>query len=506
MKEILLVEASPTLLSARQRTLEAEGYQVTGISSAAEAARAIRHGSYDLVIADSEVPEVLEVISSTMVPTLIEVDEERASSVAGQLPMGLWTLLVKPFTTAKFRQAVAEAIELANTVKDAMQQRVLMPLSETSKLLVSETEMDKFFQHLLEITAAETEADGTAVLILEERDKQLNVKAKLGLEPGSTDVYIRLGDWVMKMGKSLIVDERREADAYVREIMTELKASSLLSVPMLTRERAVGVICAVKVGKGACFSLSSLEFLSILAKQAATTIENTSLFKSVEKQREELQKLLETAVQSQENERKRLAIEIHDSIGQQLVGAIYRIHAFTHLLTQQKFAEALVEAEGIQSLLVKTLGELRRVLAGLRPDSLNELGLVSALRQEVDRLAKDTNMACQFTVNGSPVDLTPAQEAAIYRIVQEALSNIRKHAQATQASVVLCYQAEGVSVTVNDNGKGFKPDQATSNVPLGHMGLAGMKERAEMLRGNLRISSTPGNGTSVVLTIPLAEV
>ncbi len=242
---------------------------------------------------------------------------------------------------------------------------------------------------------------------------------------------------------------------------------------------------------------------AILAKQAAITTENTYLFKSVAKQRQELEMLLSKATLSQENERKRVAGEIHDGIGQQIIAALYRVQAFASLLSQSKLIDARIEADEIRRLLEGTVKELRRVLAGLRPNSLDELGLVSALRKEAERFSQETNTVCRFNTQGSSLGLTSGQEAAIYRVAQEALANIRKHAHATEASIEIRFESGEVSVAVSDNGKGFQLDQADSNVPIGHMGLLGMKERAEMLGGNLSIISTPGNGTVVVLTIPI---
>jgi len=503
MKEILLVEGSAVLLASRLRMLGVEGYEVTIVSTASEAAGLAQHGSFDLIVADAGVPEILEMLSSTLVPALIMVDEENVDIVAQELPMGLWAVLVKPFTAARFRQAVAQAIERASAVKDSMQQKILLPLNNTSKLLVSEAELDRFFKHILEMTAAETEADRVAVLMLDEATGQLTVKAGLGLGTDNCEAFVRLGEWVMKAAKTLLVNKKREADSYVKQTMIDMEAWSLLCVPLLTKERAIGVITAIKTSKGARFTPNSLEFLSILAKQAAAATENANLFKSVEKQRQELEKLLEKSVQSQENERKRVAVEIHDGIGQQLIGALYRIQAFALLLSEKRFVEAGSEAEEISHILETTVGELRRVLAGLRPHSLDKLGLISALRQEVERFSRETKTECRFTADGLPIELTSSQEAAIYRVVQEALTNIRKHANAAEASVKLHYGDEAVSVAISDNGKGFELDQANNSIPLGHIGLAGMKERAEMMGGNLSVSSRVGNGTLVVLSIPL---
>jgi len=467
VKEILLVEATDALLTSRLKTLEREGYHVAGASSAGEVAKAIRQGSYDLLIVDAGVPEALEVLSSTIVPALIMVDEEAVGSVACTLPAGVWAFLAKPFTASEFRRAVAEAIDKADAVKDAMQQRVLLSLNNTSRLLVSEAEIEKFFKHILEITAAETEADRVSVLTLDEKTGQLAVKAKLGLEPGAIDADEKLGQWVMRTSQPLMVNSRVEANPYVREIMSQLGASSLLSVPLIAREKLIGVINGIKVDKGARFSSGNLEFLSVLARQVAIATENAGLFKSVQKQRLQLEKLLEESLLTQENERKRAAVEVHDSIGQQIVSVLYR------------------------------------VLAGLYPYTLDELGLISALRQEIERFNQETNTKNHFQVEGTPVELASSQEVVIYRIVQEALTNIRKHADATEASVLLLFEPGTVSVRVRDNGKGFKLDQTNNGVPVGHLGLLGMQERAGMLGGNLSITSKPRLGTSVVLSFPI---
>lgn len=502
MKEILLVEGTPALLTSRVKTLERQGYHVTAASTAGEVAKAMRQESYDLLIVDAEVPEVVGATWSAQVPTLIMVNEEMSGSVACALPLGIWGFLVKPFTASEFSRAVAETIDKADAVKDAMQQRILLTLDNTGKLLVSEAEMGKFFKHILEITAAETEADRVSVLTLDEKTGQLAIKAKLGLELDAIDADEKIGQWVMKTSQPLMVNSRIEANAYVKEIMSQLGASSLLSIPLITREKVIGVINGVKVAKGARFTSGNLEFLSILARQVAIATENASLFKSVQRQRLQLEKLLEKALLTQENERKTVAIEIHDSIGQQIVSILYRAQAFDHLFSESKFEEARAEGNEIKVVLERTIKELRRILAGLHPHALDELGLVSALQQEVERFSQETDTICHFQVEGTPIELTSSQEAATYRVVQEALTNIRKHANATEANVQLRFEPGTVSVRVSDNGKGFKLDQTNNEVLVGHLGLLGMKERAEMLGGNLSITSKPRLGTSIVLTFP----
>jgi len=137
---------------------------------------------------------------------------------------------------------------------------------------------------------------------------------------------------------------------------------------------------------------------------------------------------------------------------------------------------------------------------------LTELGLVEALRQNVDYFRKETSIACCFQ-GGLTEELSPVQKIAIYRVVQEALNNVRKHAHATEVEVRLQSCADEVAAEIQDNGRGFDPDLAVGGggVSSGKMGLLTMKGRAEMLGGDLRIETGRGSGTKVVLTIPLSS-
>lgn len=219
--------------------------------------------------------------------------------------------------------------------------------------------------------------------------------------------------------------------------------------------------------------------------------------------RQELEKLLSIAIQSQENERKRIAMEIHDGVGQQIIAAFYRIQSFENLLSEPELEKARVEAVEIKCLLSETVRELRRVLADLHPHVLEERGLIPAVRQQAEHLTKQTGIKCRFKVEGELAGMAAEQEAAIFRIVQEALNNIKKHACANHVCIEFHITPGAVFIQVNDDGKGFQADQITNNIHPGHLGLQGMKERADMLGGILNIASHPGKGTAITLIVPL---
>ena len=157
----------------------------------------------------------------------------------------------------------------------------------------------------------------------------------------------------------------------------------------------------------------------------------------------------------------------------------------------------------MESTITKSLKELRRVVVGLRPPALDELGLNHALRQSLEDLKTD-GLDCRFSEVGTPVRLSSSVEIAVYRIVQEALNNIRKHANATKVNLRLQFQEGKLVVEVRDNGKGFDLSQTLdSAISAGHLGLLGMKRRAEMLGGGISIKASEGKGTTVILSLPI---
>jgi len=206
-----------------------------------------------------------------------------------------------------------------------------------------------------------------------------------------------------------------------------------------------------------------------------------------------------------ENERRRLSIEIHDGVAQWMIGTLYRIKACRSLLPQSDSDHMRSELSDIERTLQRSVKELRRIIADLRPFPLEELGLITAIHQMVAALEEE-GINCRFEVDGVLPRLTPAEERATYSIVQEALTNVRKHSQATRVSLRLRFQDQTVSVEIKDNGVGFNPRNIIDNQfrPI-HIGLLGMKDTAVLVDARLKIRSSPGKGTSVKFVLPPAS-
>lgn len=210
-------------------------------------------------------------------------------------------------------------------------------------------------------------------------------------------------------------------------------------------------------------------------------------------------------LKAQEEERLRLSRELHDGAVQDLVALTQRLELYRNTVIQDPVAEEH-RFEELQALAQKSVLELRRMSNNLRPSILEDLGLVPALRLLVRDLEQQFRAArTSFEVVGKEVRIPPELELAIFRIAQEALSNIRKHAaSASRVSVALVFDNEEVTLVVEDDGPGFQVVPSALLIQQGHLGLAGMVERARSLEGELEIASTPEGGTTLILHLPHA--
>ncbi len=276
-----------------------------------------------------------------------------------------------------------------------------------------------------------------------------------------------------------------------------------LLCPIKSRGKLIGILALGRKRSNSLYSQEDIELIMGLASQAGIMIENARMFDSLKKQQLQMEQLLAKAIRAQEEERQRISVDLHDGVAQWLAGASYRAQTVDALLSESDSSEARDELATMESTIDKSLKELRRVLTGLRPPALDELGLSHALRQSLEDLKTD-GVDCQYSEAGTPVRLPSSTEIAIYRVVQEAFNNIRKHADATKVNLRLHFQADELLVEVRDNGRGFDLSQTLdSAISVGHMGLLGMKQRAETLGGDIKIKTGEGTGTTIILRFPI---
>jgi signal transduction histidine kinase len=218
--------------------------------------------------------------------------------------------------------------------------------------------------------------------------------------------------------------------------------------------------------------------------------------------------LLEQAIAAQENERRHIARELHDQTGQALTSILVWLRA---LEAETNSAEGVVvgpaRLQELKAIVGDTLEGVHELALELRPSVLDDLGLVPAVQRAVRTYQERHELVVDFEAVGlEGVRLPPAVETALYRIAQEALTNVIQHACANKVSLLLAARAGTVTLIVEDDGCGFDTDRLMHGPLDEHwLGLSGMRERAPLLGGRLTIESTPGSGTTVFVEIPVSD-
>jgi PAS domain S-box-containing protein len=219
-------------------------------------------------------------------------------------------------------------------------------------------------------------------------------------------------------------------------------------------------------------------------------------------QQENVQAYIQQITRAQEDERKRISRDLHDDVSPDIIVLIQKLD---NLASTQRLKLATVK-EKLQELrgqAVKALEGLRATAQGLRPRIIDDLGLVAALEWIAEGLEKDQGIQVKVAAEGMDRPLPPEAQIVLFRIAQEALNNIRKHAKASLVNISLVVGKDEIKMTVTDNGQGFEvPARAEEMVSAGRLGLMGMYERARLMAGNLQIKSAPGKGTEVSVTLP----
>ena len=203
---------------------------------------------------------------------------------------------------------------------------------------------------------------------------------------------------------------------------------------------------------------------------------------------------------AQEEERQRFARELHDGMGPALASLNLRLRASGRMLEREGHPVAKELGE-MAELTQDSVREIRRLIHDLRPNALDDLGLVPALKEYLSRCEQESGLAIRFTAEAG--DRMPARvETALFRIVQEAVNNVIKHAEAHRVDVDLSCQDRTATLRIADDGRGFDP----SRTPTGsHVGLWSMQERVRQLGGQFRLQSSPGDGTVVSVAVPLGQ-
>jgi two-component system NarL family sensor kinase len=303
--------------------------------------------------------------------------------------------------------------------------------------------------------------------------------------------------WVASHRKPAVIAEHKEADPRYR-YFPELGGqdyTSMASVPMQSRPTGLVGVLNVHTRQRRDFTGRDVRLLTSIGCLVAGAVHQARLHRRLTAREQAAERFAEQMIGAQEAERRRLAGDIHDGITQRLVSLAFHLDAAAEAIPGDT-AAAAAELARARKLTDLTLGEAHAAIAGLRPPVLDDLGLADGLASLARSIAQ-----VPVRVAGTECTLPDHVEIALYRIAQEALHNVVKHAQASAAEVELRCDASQVTLRVTDDGCGFdlgtRPDGGES------YGLRSMAERAELVGGRLTVTSRPGLGTSVTATVPV---
>jgi signal transduction histidine kinase len=252
------------------------------------------------------------------------------------------------------------------------------------------------------------------------------------------------------------------------------------------------------------FCIQDLNLLAAFSRQVTAFIENARLYRVVQEREVRLAELVRQLVNAQEGERQRIARELHDETGQKLTALAMGLAAIEASLGSDDAAGAKQLVHNLRELSNQAISELRNVMSDLRPALLDDLGLVPALRSYVQQYAaRYPEMHVTLSADRPSQRLLPEYETVLFRVAQEALTNVARHAHATEVSVLLTHLPDLARLEVSDNGIGFDPLAPSRLVSGSGLGLIGMQERVTLVGGTWRIESAPGAGTRVVVELPM---
>jgi signal transduction histidine kinase len=368
--------------------------------------------------------------------------------------------------------------------------RQLESLNEVGNALATETDLDR----LLDLVARRLREllDARLVtVLLPSGDDELRFAAVAGERAELAGATITRS--TSKTGRVLERRQSERAESVLddpdvdHEAMRLLGARSGLWVPLQVRGRAIGVLAAHdKLGPDVRFSDTDLRLAETFATRAALAVDLSERI---------AQDALRRVVEAQELERRRLARELHDETGQALTSILLGLKALEERTGDEASRAAMEE---LRELVVSTLQDVRRLAVELRPTALDDFGLVAALERLTASFAEQTGISVDFQTALADERLPEEVETALYRIVQESLTNVVKHARARRVSILLARKEGSVKAVVEDDGRGFDPAQAGDG-----FGLVGMRERLALLGGRLEVESGADAGTTIAAEVPV---
>jgi signal transduction histidine kinase/PAS domain-containing protein len=388
---------------------------------------------------------------------------------------------------------VTESKELERKILEANRQLLVMnAIATTASQSLS---LDIILNGVLDKVLELMEAKAGGIILVDGKATGASYRVQRGLSQESAPCVasIELVRKVAERGEAMV------ADNAVGTPGENLEA--FVSVPLKSKERVVGVLCIASRAPRV-FTEQEIQLLTSLCNQLGIAVENAQLYQELQSKEQMREQLLRRIISAQEDERQRVARELHDVTSQAL--ATLGVGLEVVATPQSDARERETQMEGIKSLLSATSKDVHRLIYDLRPSLLDDLGLSAAIRSYAHTSLDAAGVEVHVEEAGQEKRLPPEVEIALFRIVQEAIANIARHARAESAYISLEYKEKSIAVEIEDDGVGFDHSHGFTPGAGGKgVGLLGMQERADLLGGTLVIDTRPGGGTRVSVEVPV---
>jgi len=418
-------------------------------------------------------------------------------------PMGFSQDSVRLFESAG--NQIGVAIEKARLYTAEMEARQLAEvLRVASNSLSQSLDFDSRIETFLIYLEKLAPYNAATILFLEDEPQVIVRRSNL---PGTSCTQVASGDpaesllnipmvqEIIRSQKGVLIEKVSEAGAMVVSSCPNPPCSQI-ALPMVAGGEVIGVCLLCKLGSTG-FNRTHYEQVDTLVSQASAAIHNAWLYQQVSLAKQQLQALSRRLVDLQESERRYISRELHDEANQSLTYLIFSLDMLKDEATNPD--AVLLCVSDLKGMVKGGLDSLHALAVNLRPASLDHLGLIPALRQYVEIVHSKYDLHVEFSSQITAERLPPEMETAIYRVVQEAVTNIAKHAKARNVEILLNQDGAAITALVKDDGEGFDPKEALVS---GRLGLIGMRERTEMCGGCFSIHSSAGEGTQILLEFP----
>ncbi|MFO7773052.1 MAG: GAF domain-containing sensor histidine kinase [Dehalococcoidia bacterium] len=351
------------------------------------------------------------------------------------------------------------------------------------------------------------------IMLLDETTEMLFYRVYHGLSDRyAEEMRVRLGEGiagkVAQSGRSVLLEDISSDPEAVRiDLISSEGLRAFISVPLRAKDNILGVM-NVASHEPHRFTKEDVHLLHSIGDQLGIAIEQARLHERLTKARERLRKLARQNLVAEEDERRRIARELHDETSQSLSGIALQLEALIEMATTSgnPDAEFIAGLKKVQSLTVQVHKEVSRIISNLHPALLDTLGLAAAVRQHAKNRLQPLNINLTMEVKGTEMRFPPDVEAALFRVAQGVIGNIAEHSQAKNASIVLVYQPDEFSLSISDDGQGFDVSEITDVEESGRgRGLFSMRERIGFLGGTTSIESKIGAGTTLWFKIPIGH-